>query len=135
MSRDSGSRPDGTHQDEQVLELETERVGAPLPGAQPPPGQGGVNLPQRSANRRRAAWAVALFADFLQWIALPFFAPGVLSPFNNGLDLLVAALLIRLLGWHWAFLPTFVAELVPGLDLVPTWTAAVWLATRGAARK
>jgi hypothetical protein len=45
----------------------------------------------------------------------------------------VAAVLVALVGWHWAFLPSFVAELVPGLDLVPTWTVAVWLATRGRA--
>jgi hypothetical protein len=42
----------------------------------------------------------------------------------------VGAILIKLLGWHWAFLPTFAAELVPGLDLFPTWTAAVFFATR-----
>jgi hypothetical protein len=33
--------------------------------------------------------------------------------------------LIRLTGWHWEFLPSFIAELVPGLDLVPFWTLAV----------
>jgi hypothetical protein len=41
-----------------------------------------------------------------------------------------AHILIKLLGWHWAFLPTFAAELVPGLDLFPTWTTAVFFATR-----
>jgi hypothetical protein len=30
-----------------------------------------------------------------------------------------------MLGWHWAFLPAFAAELIPGVDLFPTWTAAV----------
>ena len=35
-----------------------------------------------------------------------------------------------MIGWHWAFLPSFFVELVPGLDLVPTWTAAVFYATR-----
>ena len=34
----------------------------------------------------------------------------------------VMVALIRLIGWHWEFLPSFVAELVPGLDLVPFWT-------------
>jgi hypothetical protein len=34
------------------------------------------------------------------------------------------------LGWHWAFLPTLAAELIPGLDLFPTWTAAVFFVTR-----
>jgi len=35
-----------------------------------------------------------------------------------------------LVGFHWAFLPTFIAELLPFVDLVPSWTLAVWLATR-----
>jgi hypothetical protein len=38
--------------------------------------------------------------------------------------------MIRLLGWHWAFLPTLAAKLIPGADLFPTWTAAVWFVTR-----
>ncbi len=33
--------------------------------------------------------------------------------------------LVKLLGWHWEFLPAFGAELVPGVDLVPFWTLAV----------
>jgi hypothetical protein len=31
---------------------------------------------------------------------------------------------------HWAFLPTLLAELAPGFDLFPTWTAAVFYVTR-----
>ncbi len=54
----------------------------------------------------------------------------LLAPGAINLDLIVAALLIRLLGWHWAFLPTLAAELIPGIDLFPTWTAAVWFVTR-----
>jgi len=41
------------------------------------------------------------------------------------LDFGIAAVLVRLLGWHWEFLPAFLAELVPGVDLVPFWTMAV----------
>jgi hypothetical protein len=41
------------------------------------------------------------------------------------LDLMVAIILTRLIGWHWEFLPAFAAELVPGVDLVPFWTFAV----------
>jgi len=48
-----------------------------------------------------------------------------LSPAGDVLDLAVAAVLVRLLGWHWEFLPAFLAELVPGVDLVPFWTLAV----------
>lgn len=79
---------------------------------------------------QRLAWAVALAADGLQIAVFPLFAEGGLSPADSALDLLVAALLIRLLGWHWAFLPTLAAELIPGLDMFPTWTAAVWFVTR-----
>ena len=48
------------------------------------------------------------------------------------IDVATGLLLIWLVGWHWAFLPTFLAELVPFVDLVPTWTLAVMFATRGA---
>lgn len=81
-------------------------------------------------DRLRAALVVALAADFLQWIALPLFAAGALAPWNDVLDVAIAVILVRLLGWHWAFLPTFVVELFPVADLVPTWTLAVLLASR-----
>ena len=78
----------------------------------------------------RAAWAIAVAADALQIGAFPFFAEGGVSPADSLLDLIVGFMLIRLLGWHWAFLPTITAELIPGADLFPTWTAAVWFVTR-----
>ena len=78
----------------------------------------------------RLAWLVAMAADAIQIGALPLFAAGGLSPADALLDLGVAAILIRLLGWHWAFLPTLLAELLPGFDLFPTWTAAVFYVTR-----
>ena len=78
----------------------------------------------------RLAWLVAISADAIQIGALPLFAAGALSPADTLLDLGVAAILIWLLGWHWAFLPTVLAELVPGFDLLPTWTAAVFYVTR-----
>ena len=78
----------------------------------------------------RLAWAVAIAADTLQIVAFPFFAEGGLSPADSLLDLMVGYVLIRLLGWHWAFLPTIAAELIPGAALFPTWTAAVWFVTR-----
>ena len=79
---------------------------------------------------QRKAWFVAILADAIQIVGMPLFAEGGLSPLDTGLDVIVGAILIKLLGWHWAFLPTFAAELVPGLDLFPTWTAAVFFATR-----
>lgn len=77
----------------------------------------------------RTAWIVAVAADALQIGAMPLFAAGGVSPADTALDLVVGAVLIRLLGWHWAFLPSFLAELVPGFDLFPTWTAAVLFVT------
>jgi hypothetical protein len=38
--------------------------------------------------------------------------------------------MVALVGWHWAFLPAFALELVPAVDLAPTWTLAVFIATR-----
>ena len=78
----------------------------------------------------RLAWLVAIAADAIQIGALPLFAAGGLSPADALLDLGVATILIRLLGWHWAFVPTLLAELVPGFDLFPTWAAAVFYVTR-----
>ena len=77
-----------------------------------------------------AARAIAVAADFLQIIVFPVFSEGGLSPIDSGLDLAVAGALTALIGWHWAFLPSFAAELVPFVDLIPTWTAAVFIATR-----
>lgn len=82
-------------------------------------------------NRVRLARLIALAADFVQVIAFPLFSGGALSPLNNVLDLGIAVVMIALVGWHWAFLPTFLAEGLPVLDLFPTWTAAVYWVTRG----
>jgi len=82
-----------------------------------------ISLSPRS--RFRAAIILAIAADAPQILVFPLFAEGALSPADDVLDLAVAAVLVRLLGWHWEFLPAFVAELVPGVDLVPFWTFAV----------
>jgi len=76
-------------------------------------------------SRFRAAAMVAVAADALQIILFPLLAEGAVSPADDLLDLLVGGVLVHLLGWHWEFLPTFLAELVPGVDLVPFWTLAV----------
>lgn len=80
--------------------------------------------------RIRAARSIAIAADFLQIVVFPVFAGGAASIVNDILDVAVAVSMSLLVGWHWAFLPSFLAELVPFLDLVPTWTAAVFFATR-----
>jgi hypothetical protein len=84
-----------------------------------------------TAERVRTARAFAAAADLLQVALLPAFFPEAIPPINNVIDVVVAIVLVRLLGWHWAFLPAFAVEAIPFLDLAPTWTAAVFLATRG----
>lgn len=82
-----------------------------------------VQLSPRS--RFRIAMILAMAADALQVVLFPLFAEGALSPADDVLDCAVAAVMVHLLGWHWEFLPTFFAKLVPGADLVPFWTLAV----------
>lgn len=66
-----------------------------------------------------------MLADALQLLVLPLFVEGAASPADDVLDLGVGVVLTGLLGWHWEFLPSFLAKLVPGVDLVPFWTIAV----------
>ena len=73
----------------------------------------------------RSAMLLAIVADALQLVVFPLFVAGALSPADDVLDLGIGALMIHLLGWHWEFLPSFLAKLVPGVDLVPFWTMAV----------
>jgi len=73
----------------------------------------------------RLAMLLAILADALQIIIFPAFLEGALSPADDLLDLGIAAMMVRLLGWHWEFLPSFLAKLVPAADLVPFWTIAV----------
>ncbi|HET9305192.1 MAG TPA: hypothetical protein VFO46_04125 [Candidatus Sulfotelmatobacter sp.] len=82
----------------------------------------------------RTAMMLAIIADALQLIVFPVFVEGAFSPAEDVLDLGIAALLTNLLGWHWEFLPSFFAKLVPGVDLVPFWTIAVASVWRKAKR-
>ena len=65
------------------------------------------------------ALAVAVIADALQFILLPFawtFA-------ESAVDVVAMVLATWILGFHLLLLPTFVVELVPIADALPTWTA------------
>jgi hypothetical protein len=76
--------------------------------------------------RLRSAIVVAIVADLLQIAIFPLFVEGAVSPADDILDLGIGAVLIRLLGWHWEFLPSFLGKLVPGVDMAPFWTLSVW---------
>ncbi len=86
--------------------------------------------PRLSPRRIAAAWAVAVLVDGLQMVFAAGSA-GLSMLVDKALDVVAAVVLWRLLGWHWALVPSFVVELVPVVELAPTWTAAVWLMTRG----
>ncbi len=73
-------------------------------------------IPLSPRTRFRAAMILAMAADALQIFVFPLFAEGALSPADDVLDIAVAAVLVHLLGWHWEFLPAFLAEVVPGVD-------------------
>jgi hypothetical protein len=73
------------------------------------------------------ALGIAAAADAVQFAFLPLFGEGFASPVDDALDVVVAGLLVWLLGFHWVLVPAAASELVPGLDLAPTWTASVLL--------
>lgn len=81
--------------------------------------------------RLKAAWVVAVGIDALQVFIFPATIEGIFSPVTVILDFIAMAVLSWLVGWHWAFLPSIIVELIPGLELAPTWTLALAIATRG----
>ena len=84
-----------------------------------------------SRNRILAARILAVVADAIQLGIWPLFVGGATSPFNDVLDVAVGAAMVWLVGWHWSFVPSFAAELIPFVDMAPTWAVAVMFATRG----
>ena len=101
---------------------ETERV---------PRGATSTGRPPMAISRIWLARILAMAADATQLALLPFVMGGAISPVADMIDVGMAIVLTWLVGWHWAFLPTFIAELVPFVDLVPSWTLAAFIATRG----
>src|ERR1039457_6220548 len=84
--------------------------------ANPQPGPGEPAVVISAGLRLRVAFLLAI---------IPLFVEGAESPAADIVDVAVAAAMFFLLGWHWEFLPSFAAKLVPGVDLVPLWTLAV----------
>ena len=79
--------------------------------------------PVLTRTRIRSAYAVGAITDGLQLLLGPVgwtFADEVL-------DVVAMIAISRLIGFHPLLLPTFVLELVPIADLLPSWTASVAL--------
>ncbi len=94
----------------------------------PPEREGGAPTPRQSravGDPFTLALMIAIIADALQILFFPLFIEGGLPALNDALDVAVFLIMVRLLGWHWVFLPSFLGELVPVLNEAPTWTAAV----------
>jgi hypothetical protein len=77
--------------------------------------------PRYSRARLIAAVTVALVADGAQLLLGPLGWAG----FDDVIDAVTMAALTGILGFHVLFLPTFVVELVPVADMLPTWTGSV----------
>jgi hypothetical protein len=77
--------------------------------------------PKLTRTRIVLAVAVAVTADSLQFFLGPL---GWAFP-DQAIDLLAMLLTAWAIGFHLLLLPTFVAELFPVVDMLPTWTACV----------
>jgi hypothetical protein len=88
-----------------------------------------VKMPKMTRTRILLAFAVSVIADVLQFPINAVSATGILAMPGEvadvALDLVVMVITSALLGFHWALLPSFLLEAVPGLDLIPTWTGCV----------
>ena len=87
------------------------------------PGKLNSLLPAPALTRTRMvlALAIAVAADGLQ-LCLGFVGWAFIDQI---IDLVAMLLLSNVIGFHLLFLPTFVVELVPLLEDLPTWTACV----------
>jgi len=82
-------------------------------------------------NRVKLAFAIAIIADLMefpviwletfQWDSIVLFGRAI----GVVLDACVMFILSKLLGFHWAFVPSFVLEVIPTLDIFPSWVACV----------
>ncbi|SRR5258708_6325346 len=84
-------------------------------------GSSGALVLTRS--RIRSAYAIAIATDVLQVALGPFGWVGT----DEVLDVVAMMLTTRLIGFHPLLLPTFALELVPIIDMLPTWTGCVAL--------
>ena len=88
-----------------------------------------MRKPKLTRTRIILAFAAAVVADLIQ---LPitavegtgaFLIPGEIA--DLVVDCFAMAATTALLGFHWALLPSLILEVIPELDLLPTWTGCV----------
>jgi hypothetical protein len=90
-----------------------------------------MTKPTLSKKRVVAAYAVAVVADLLE---LPItyiesFHFEITFLLGQGMDIvldfIVMGIMTYLLGFNWVFLPSFFVEVIPELDMCPSWVASV----------
>lgn len=76
------------------------------------------------ANRKKIAIALGVIADAAQG-GLFAGMPALSWIPSDALDIVVGITLVALLGFRWRFVLALAIELVPGVQLFPSWTAFV----------
>ena len=77
--------------------------------------------PKLTRTRMILAFTVAVIADGLQF----FLGPLGWVVVDQVIDVVAFALTVWAIGFHLLLLPTFAVEFIPGVDMLPTWTACV----------
>ncbi len=75
---------------------------------------------------RRRKLAALLFAAIIDGLRL--FSGGVIGgidPLDDLADIIAVVALVLIVGFRWQIALAFVAELIPGVAIFPTWTALV----------
>jgi hypothetical protein len=86
-------------------------------------GSGGNSGIVLTRSRIRAAYAIAIAVDALEFVLGP-----VGWAFSDEiLDVVALIATTKLLGFHPLLLPTFILEMLPVMDMLPTWTGCVAL--------
>ncbi len=80
-----------------------------------------VRVPLLTRGRIVFALAVAVIADGLQVLL----GPLGWAFFDEIIDVIAMGVTTWTLGFHVLLLPTFVVEVIPLVDMLPTWTACV----------
>lgn len=78
-------------------------------------------VPELTRGRSAVALGVAMLADGLQILMGPLGWTFV----DEIIDVVAFALIWRAIGFHVLLLPTFVIEIIPIADMLPTWTGCV----------
>ncbi len=82
---------------------------------------GRLTAPKLTRGRIAVAMTIACVADLLQ-IAL---MPVAWTFAQSAVDVVAMILAMWVIGFHLLLLPTFIIEFIPGVDMLPTWTACM----------